>query len=131
MKPISGSDLSSTHPELMIRSWSANTGRVSAQYMDSRVMSCLPALFIAVRTSCHALPLNASPSSGTTLSSATWIDFHPTCGARSAVAWPAANRHGIHPRSKQKRSNSSIASRRSSVGPIGSASARATAPTTR
>ena len=97
VKPSSGSPLSWTHSVEMARTcvwiprgWSASAPRRSS-------MPCLAAWFIAVRTSCHAFPLNSRDGKSITASSATWIECQPMVVAWRDASEVTVNRHGTSP----------------------------------
>ncbi len=98
----------------MARIWSVITSGARLKVIHSAVMPALPALFRAVRMSCHFLPVNARSASGTTVSSATWTESQPSISAWSRTASPTLYRHGVQACSAQNRANPSTAPPRAS-----------------
>ena len=79
VKPISGRSLSPTHCSEIARTCARTTNGSSARVVGRNVMASLFALFIAERTSCHFLPLNASPGRSMIVSSAICTVRQPAC----------------------------------------------------
>jgi len=88
VKPISGRPLSATHSAEIERIWSVIAYGASAYVHHSAVMPALAALFNAVRTSCHFLPVKLSWSSSIIVSSATCTADHPSFSTAARVSAP-------------------------------------------
>ena len=98
VKPISGSDLSATHPPLITVSWSVTTGLASAHLRDLEAHVLLAGL---VDGGADVLPLLALELEVLERDDAVLGDLHrlPAEVRRQLPPSPspAANRHGIHP----------------------------------
>ncbi len=110
MNPISGMPLSATHSSEIARTWSVIASGALLKVIHSAVMPTFAALFSAVRTSCHFLPVNTRPGNGNTVSSATCTELHPSSVVTRRASSVTLYRHGVHPRLRQNSLNPRTAS---------------------